>query len=162
VGRQNPGRFGIALNAKPGTYILLLQNHATASPLGKVRVQVGRWREIEFEAGYYLYVGSAFGPGGVRARVLRHCRSEKPLRWHIDFLRAVASPLGAWYTHDPIPREHAWAEVLRGMDGLSPMRGFGCSDCKCESHLFHTVTAPDLARFARAAGGEIEAWTYRN
>lgn len=159
MGRQNPGCFGVDLNPQPGTYVLLLENDATASPVGKTSVQVGRWREIEFKAGYYLYVGSAFGPGGVRARVLRHCRSQKPKRWHIDYLRAVASPLGVWYTHDPIPREHAWAEILRGMDGMSPIRGFGCSDCRCESHLFHTLTAPDMAQFAQVAGVKMQSWT---
>lgn len=144
------------MKAKPGTYILLLQNQV------KVRVQVGRWRQIEFDAGYYLYVGSAFGPGGVRARVLRHCRSDKPLRWHIDYLRLVTTPRAAWYTHDPEPREHAWAEILCGMDGLSPIWGFGCSDCKCESHLFHTIIEPDLARFSTLVGGAIETWQPRN
>lgn len=144
------------MKAEPGTYILLLHNQV------KVSVQVGRWRKVEFEAGYYLYVGSAFGPGGVRARVLRHCRSRKPLRWHIDYLRTVTTPLGAWYTHNAQPREHAWAEILRSMDGLLPIRGFGCSDCQCESHLFHTISKPDPARFSMFLGGNIETWQYPN
>ncbi len=142
------------MNAEPGTYILLLQNEA------RVNLQIGRRRKIALEAGYYLYVGSAFGPGGVRARVLRHCRVEKSLRWHIDYLRAMTTPWDAWYTHDPVPREHAWAEILSNMGDLSPVQGFGCSDCKCASHLFHTASMPDLARFSNALKAKIETWVY--
>ncbi|GAB4504141.1 MAG: GIY-YIG nuclease family protein [Anaerolineales bacterium] len=141
------------LNVAPGTYILLLQN-----PL-KNNVQIGRWREIEFEAGYYLYVGSAFGPGGVRARVLRHFRSDKSLRWHIDYLRAVTTPLGVWYTHDVVPHEHAWAGILHSIDDLSPIPGFGCSDCRCKTHLFYTTIEPTPARlFECLMGDDIQAW----
>ncbi len=136
------------MNATHGTYILLLHNQA------QIKVQVGRLREIVFEPGYYLYVGSAFGPGGVRARVLRHCRRHKPLHWHIDYLSAVTTPLGAWYCHAATPLEHDWAGALQKMDGFLPILGFGCSDCKCASHLFHTLTPPDLAQFPGVAGQE--------
>ncbi len=130
------------MDAAPGTYIFLLHNKA------QITVRVGRLREILFEPGYYLYVGSAFGPGGVRARVLRHCRRQKPLHWHIDYLSAVTTPLGAWYSHATTPLEHEWAGLLQAMDGFLPLVGFGCSDCKCVSHLFHTVAQPNLTQFS--------------
>jgi len=43
--------------------------------------------KLDLLPGYYIYIGSAFGPGGVRARMLRHLRADKPKHWHIDYLR---------------------------------------------------------------------------
>jgi Uri superfamily endonuclease len=60
------------MKSDPGTYALILQYDSKAS------TQIGRWRQIDLEPGYYIYIGSAFGPGGVRARVSRHCRGDKP------------------------------------------------------------------------------------
>ena len=47
------------------------------------------WFKITLTAGQYAYVGSAHGPGGLRARVGRHLRTEKSLQWHIDYLTAA-------------------------------------------------------------------------
>lgn len=138
-----------------GTYALILRSDA------RTRVQIGRWRPIDVEPGYYVYVGSAFGPGGVRARVLRHCRGAKVKHWHIDFLREFAHPLGAWYSHEPEHLEHRWAQILYDIPGFSPVQGFGCSDCRCFSHLYHTVATPDVALFSSIAGGGVQTWGYR-
>lgn len=143
------------MKPEPGTYAFILRSRS------KVKVQIGRWRQIDLEPGYYIYVGSAFGPGGVQARVLRHCRKAKPHHWHIDYLREFLSPVGAWYSHDTTRLEHPWAQVFCDMRGLSSIQGFGCSDCKCYSHLFQTSTAPDFALFSRMAGGKVESWAYR-
>ncbi len=52
-----------------GTYVLVMR-------LGRLRrVRVGRLGVQEFPAGLYLYVGSAFGPGGLRARIRASVRS---------------------------------------------------------------------------------------
>ena len=143
------------MKSEPGTYALILQSRSNA------KAQIGSWRQIDLESGYYIYVGSAFGPGGVQARVSRHCRKTKPKHWHIDYLREFASPFGAWYSHETKRLEHRWAQLLRDMSGMSPIQGFGCSDCKCYSHLFHTSTAPDFALFSNIAGGKVESWLYR-
>jgi len=129
------------MNPEPGAYALILRSRSTG------KAQIGRWRQVDLELGYYIYVGSAFGPGGVQARVSRHCRLTKSNHWHIDYLREFASPVGAWYSHESNRLEHRWAQVLCEMSGMSSIRGFGCSDCKCHSHLFQTSTAPDLALF---------------
>ena len=54
----------------------------------RLEIVVGRLGVIQAERGYYVYVGSALGSGGLAARVGRHCRREKRLRWHVDYLRA--------------------------------------------------------------------------
>jgi Uri superfamily endonuclease len=127
------------MKSEPGTYTLILQSAS------KARVQIGRWRQIDLEPGYYIYVGSAFGPGGVRSRVLRHLRTEKPKHWHIDYLREFVNPLAAWVSYNTQHLEHEWASIFFEMSDITPIQGFGCSDCKCYSHLFHTLTKPDDA-----------------
>lgn len=143
------------MNSEPGTYTLILRSHRKAS------AQIGRLRQIDLEPGYYLYVGSAFGPGGVHARVARHCRRDTSHHWHIDHLREFLTPVGVWYSHDTKRLEHRWAQLLGGMRGMSSIQGFGCSDCTCYSHLFLTSIAPDFAHFSRIAGAKIEAWLPR-
>jgi Uri superfamily endonuclease len=126
------------MKSQPGTYALILQIHAKAS------VQIGRLRQIDIQPGYYIYVGSAFGPGGVRARVSRHCRTDKPKHWHIDYLCKFAIPLAVWISHETEKLEHRWAQIFYERREMTPIQRFGCSDCKCYSHLFHTVIAPDV------------------
>jgi Uri superfamily endonuclease len=135
------------MNASPGTYALVLHCQRNAA------TQVGRWGRLDLKKGCYIYVGSAFGPGGVRARVTRHCRRDKPSRWHIDYLREFVTPLGAWYSYAPQQLEHRWAQCLGGLHGLASIPKFGCSDCRCEAHLFYTASKPDLAGVLARAGG---------
>ncbi len=121
----------MTLHQKSGTYALIL------SSSGQRTILIGKLGKLKMRKGYYVYVGSAFGPGGVRARVKRHCRIHKPPHWHIDYIRPVVELIEVWYTYDPKKREHQWADILMRIDGVEwPLEGFGSSDCKCESHLF--------------------------
>lgn len=128
-----------ALKSAPGTYALILHSHS------RERVQVGRWRGIELQPGYSIYVGSAFGPGGVQARVSRHLRVEKPQRWHIDYVTSLVTPLAAWVSYASEKLEHRWAQFFFEKNKLTSVPGFGCSDCKCHSHLFHVDLFPDIS-----------------
>ena len=143
------------MKSEPGTYALIFRSRSTA------KTQVGRWGKLELEPGYYVYVGSAFGPGGVRARVSRHCRRTKPKRWHIDYLRMYLRPIEAWYSHEPNHFEHEWAGLLSATRGLSSIKAFGCSDCHCYSHFFSSTTAPNFALFSNTVDSKIESWSYR-
>lgn len=134
-----PAQQDGVIKAEPGTYALIL---CCPSP---VSIQVGRWRKIEIQAGYYVYVGSAFGPGGVRARVSRHLRADKPKHWHIDYLREFATPVAIWVSFELVRLEHRWAKAFYAMEEMSAIEGFGCSDCKCHSHLFYTSTIPNFS-----------------
>jgi Uri superfamily endonuclease len=124
--------------------ILQLQRPAT--------IAVGRLGRFRFPSGWYAYAGSARGPGGLAARVSRHLRSPKPLRWHVDYLRAAARPVEVWYVVGTGKRECAWAQALVGLLGASiPAPRFGASDCRCPAHLVRFAAPPDRAAFARAA-----------
>ncbi len=143
------------MRAESGTYTLLLRC------LSRQRIQVGSRRSLQLEPGYYIYVGSAFGPGGVRARVLRHARSTTARHWHIDYLRDVARPVEAWSAYGERKLEHQWAQVLSGLPGMSPVPAFGCSDCDCKTHLFRSSRKPDHERFSEAAGEDVERFAWR-
>ncbi len=83
------------------------------------------------------------------------CVKTNPRHWHIDHLREHASPIGVWYSYEAEHLEHSWAQTLYDANRFSPIRGFGCSDCKCFSHLFHTINKSQILiplRMPSAAG----------
>ncbi len=107
------------------TYQLLIRlrrnSHITVGALGKHL----------FPAGYYVYTGSA--KRNLAARVARHARKDKPLRWHIDYL---TSHLQAdvietkTFTNEECSRNQQ-------TEGEMLVAGFGASDCRsgCGAHL---------------------------
>lgn len=143
VTKQNPFQRH---NARPGTYVLVL------SVMREKVIRVGRLGMIPLKAGYLTYVGSAFGPGGVRARVLRHARIARSRHWHIDYLNTAATITDIWFTHDPEHREHTWANIISGMgQAKALLPGFGASDCSCDTHLFWFRGPPKFTSFCRRA-----------
>lgn len=126
----------------PGTYVLLLRVAAAQT------IDVGRLGALNLQRGTYTYVGSAFGPGGVHARVHRHWKGTSAPHWHIDYLRRVGRLYRVWYTYDPERRECTWAQALHGLPGaVIPLEGFGASDCRCTTHLLAWTRPPSLAAF---------------
>jgi len=124
------------MQTSPGTYAILLLNTLPRN------IQIGRWKQVSFDQGYYLYIGSAFGPGGLRARVGRHCRKHKTKRWHIDYLSDAMDVSRVWVDTGGRRLEHEWAGALQACDIFRAIDGFGCSDCTCRSHLYHSVGMP--------------------
>ena len=135
-----------ALPAAAGTYVLLLRlDRATT-------LTVGRLGTHSFPAGHYAYVGSAFGNGGLRARVGRHLRTCKTQRWHIDYLRAAGSLREVWYALTAPGRERDWVDLLSGWPELrAPVSGFGASDSDQDSHLLFCPRPLSFAKFRRQA-----------
>jgi Uri superfamily endonuclease len=123
-----------------GTYGLLLRLD------GRWEVEVGRLGRFVFVAGYYLYVGSALGPGGLAARLGRHLRGEKGPIWHIDYLRAVGVVTAVCWLESPVRYEHEWATVAQQLPGATiPVPRFGASDCRCSTHLVYFHQKLDLS-----------------
>ena len=116
--------------ADSGLYQLVIQLR------GKCVVKVGRLGRFPFPAGYYVYTGSA--RRGLEARIARHIRSEKRLRWHIDYLLRQARVVEVMrYDGNGLSECE-----LSGRTGKLPgskvvVPGFGSSDCECLTHLFH-------------------------
>lgn len=130
--------------ADAGTYTLLVEIPE------EISVGVGALGELTFEAGWYAYTGSAFGPGGF-ARVERHrelAAGEREARhWHVDYL------LGAAAGVDTVVRSPG-ADVecaVAGTIGGTRIPEFGASDCDCESHLTYAPERSPLLAAIRDA-----------
>jgi Uri superfamily endonuclease len=133
---------------RSGTYVVILH----AEKPGVVRL--GRLGTFWFPAGYLLYVGSAFGGGGVASRTERHLGKTGPLRWNIDYLRGFASSVELWWTHHPNKVECNWAMALSGMpECCCTAPQAGANDCKSRpAHLFSTKERPSIKAFAKQLG----------
>ncbi len=132
--------------SRAGAYVLALAlDRAVAIALpGKPPTRLAR--------GLYLYCGSAKGPGGLKARIGRHMRRGKTVRWHIDHLTENATVLGAWTFEDA--SECTLAAALSHLP--TPIAGFGSSDChRCRSHL--VAWTGSRRTLLRAADGFLPA-----
>ena len=104
-----------------------------------LNISVGKLGRASFQKGMYLYVGSA--QRNLQARLQRHGRKKKPLRWHVDYLSSRAQMIGAVVFEGPREYECELAKELGEM--LEPvMPGFGASDCRCGGHLFYAAEPP--------------------
>jgi len=97
-------------------------------------LNVGRLGMVKIESGCYVYVGSAFN--SLEARIRRHLSSDKKIHWRIDYLLA----------HDNVKIEDvifALDErrleclISKALENPKSIKGFGCSDCNCKSHLHY-------------------------
>jgi Uri superfamily endonuclease len=128
----------------PGTYALIL------ACLKEKRLRIAKLGEIQLQPGYFVYVGSAFGPGGLAARLSHHRRLIVRPHWHIDYLRPATILSEIWLTYDPSSREHQWADLIAQIKHESiPLPGFGSTDCSCGSHLFFFRDRPSIQLFRR-------------
>jgi Uri superfamily endonuclease len=126
-----------------GTYILLLQLPFDTT------IPVGRLGTIDFPAGWYTYIGSAFGPGGLVGRIRHHLQPTEKPHWHIDYLRQQAVLKEIWLSPDTERREQAWVDLMLEVPGATILvEGFGASDSSQEAHLFYFDVQPSLEDFA--------------
>ncbi|NOZ26788.1 MAG: GIY-YIG nuclease family protein [Chloroflexi bacterium] len=135
---HNEDWTGSQIPNEPGTYVLFFH---LAEPL---TISPGRLGTHHLDSGWYAYVGSARGPGGLAARVARHLRpaAEKRCHWHVDHLTARAHVERiAWAVGDD-RQECQWARRLLALPGSSvPIPRFGASDCTCPAHLIRVPSA---------------------
>lgn len=132
-----PFQAGAFSERGKGTYTLLLRLVAPST------VQIGSLGSFHLFAGWYAYVGSAYGSGGLRGRLHHHLSPVKKPHWHIDYLRQAASIEEIWYTVSETVYEHLWADALRSLPSAAiPIPRFGASDCKCQTHLIYFLEKP--------------------
>ena len=103
------------------------------------KITVGKPGIFNFRKGFYFYVGSA--QRNLSARLERHAKKKKPLRWHFDYLSVKAEMLGAITILGTREFECQLAKKLSSIfEQIVP--GFGASDCKCGGHLFYARELP--------------------
>ncbi len=112
-----------------GTYNLLIQLKQDS------KITIGKLAEESFKKGYYVYVGSALN--SLAPRIQRHLRSNKKLHWHIDYLlnHENTEIIDVIYAISDVKWECRIAAAI-AETGVE-VKNFGCSDCKCHSHLFY-------------------------
>ncbi len=125
------------LNVVPpqkGVYVLYLEIVQDSEFL------VGSLGVVKLAKGTYLYIGSARGPGGLRARISRHFDKRKKIRWHIDYLTTHTNVIlsGVTYAVTELDME---SKLLHKLLTFSDVLGiavprFGSSDRRGDpSHL---------------------------
>ena len=116
-----------------GIYLLIIQLEQS--------IDVAKPQATTLPASTYFYAGSAFGPGGLRARIRRHLKRDKTIRWHVDQLTTRAQAVSALgWTGGLGSKGGKECDLVDLLETLlphaHPVTGFGSSDCpKCTSHL---------------------------
>ena len=132
------------LPEEKGTYVLIAN-------LGELkRLRIGSLGEFDVIPGSYAYVGSAFGSGGLEARIHHHLASTAEPHWHIDYLLGAATPIEVWFTTARRKLEHHWADLLeKAAKFRMPIPRFGSSDYHRSraSHLFYSKRPPSFRWF---------------
>jgi len=133
---------------EPGFYTLIL-----SLPQAQ-KIKVGSLGIMDFAGGFYSYTGSARGSGGLK-RVDRHILVSNGIkttrRWHIDYLLPHTGILEVFITKTTQDLECCIANAIGKR--LVPVPGFGCTDCRCISHLHYS---PGLGEM-RAAVAEAHS-----
>ena len=112
---------------RKGTYILFLRFDS------KRQINVGALGVLSVDDGEYCYVGSAMN--GLDERIGRHMSIDKKMHWHIDRLTVLTDGMEAFVPSELVP-ECVLSEMAEESGCLPVFKGFGCSDCKCGTHLF--------------------------
>ena len=103
--------------------------------------------------GWYLYIGSAFDPGGLGARLRRHLRTDKTKYWQLDTLVAHCGVAEIWYRCEIRHLESIWAQALLShQDTVIPLAGFGASDSRGSSRLVWVCSGKEVNRVRRILG----------
>lgn len=99
-----------------------------------VKVVIGALGKKSFRKGNYIYIGSALN--NLEKRIQRHLRKEKKIHWHIDYLTTNKEfKIIKTFFKQTSKKEECNIAKKVSEKGI-PINSFGCSDCKCQSHLY--------------------------
>jgi len=112
---------------RKGTYILIFG-------MPETQIEVGALGIVDVREGTYCYVGSAMN--GLDQRIGRHLSKKKEPHWHIDHLTNICKEIKAYEAAVPEMTECELGKIVLDNGGSGVVKGFGCSDCKCLTHLF--------------------------
>ena len=103
------------------------------------KFRIGALGFIAFPKGYYVYVGS--GLNGLESRVLRHLSKKKKVFWHIDYFIPHTRAISVLMVNQ---KRRLECKISRACASVADriILKFGCSDCRCGSHLFYFKKNP--------------------
>ena len=115
-------------------------------------------QDYKFKKGWYVYIGSAMN--SLVATIDRHLSDDKKMHWHIDYLlksensdiRDVLFNI----SDEKIECELAGIIAKNG-EGVPK---FGCSDCKCNSHLIYFKRKKDALESVKNAYDKLNSKYY--
>ena len=122
-----------------GIYVLIIQLNRDMD------IRVGALGKLHFTGGLYAYVGSA--QTSIETRMKRHFKRNIRKFWHIDYLldRSESKIVKTYKFNVNKACECKIAKEI-GQKG-KPVAGFGCSDCRCKSHLVRLDNCVFLSDF---------------
>lgn len=110
--------------------------------LQRAHIRIGSLGAFCFPAGFYVYVGSA--QSNLERRIERHLRQKKKMRWHIDYLLRYGQVVSVCtYTGEKDKECMLSHKIGNIKNAVVPVKGFGSSDCSCNSHLYFFQDDPD-------------------
>ncbi|KZX17597.1 GIY-YIG nuclease family protein [Methanobrevibacter filiformis] len=112
-----------------GTYCLIINNESDK------KIKIGKLNDIEFNKGFYVYVGS--GRNSLIPRLKRHLSDDKKLHWHVDYFlkEKTVDIVEIIFTISNEKLECALSSLIS--ESNKTIDNFGCSDCMCSSHLIY-------------------------
>ncbi|HEW92369.1 MAG TPA: DUF123 domain-containing protein [Thermotogaceae bacterium] len=110
-----------------GSYLLIMNLPE------EVNLKYGK-RSKSFEAGYYIYIGSAMN--SLTGRINHHLSSEKKGRWHIDTFLKFSTIEYIVMIPCAERLEEKLSVSLEEEKDLEVVEGFGASDIKSKGNLF--------------------------
>jgi Uri superfamily endonuclease len=109
-----PGAYAMAIELADTAVVMLSGRLPIALPAGRT------------------FIVALLKAGGLKARLSRHMRRGKSVRWHVDQLTEQGLVIGSWIF--PGGDECKLAQMCSYLP--MPIAGFGSSDCAtCRSHL---------------------------
>ena len=118
-----------------GTYLLFIK------VIEPIEITI-KGKSFFLNEGYYIYIGSAFGAGGLSSRLHRHFRKIKKKHWHID--QITTSNFSEIIGIGVLLKQRVECElskIIGDIEKIVSIAGFGNSDCekKCISHFFRVT-----------------------
>ncbi|MBM4053304.1 MAG: GIY-YIG nuclease family protein [Planctomycetes bacterium] len=108
------------------------------------KIPIGKLGTYHFPTGFYVYIGSA--QNNLNHRIERHLSKTKNNRWHIDYLLHYGKITTICSYAGGKSLECMMGRKVGALEGaILPVKGFGSSDCSCDSHLYFFRNNPGNA-----------------
>ncbi|MGM0608657.1 MAG: GIY-YIG nuclease family protein [Candidatus Muiribacteriota bacterium] len=118
-------------------YIIILHNKK------KVSIPVAKFGLLNFEPGFYFYIGTSYR--SPEKRIKRHLSQHKKKHWHLDYITEKIKPVKAClFKNVEFSECELNSHIHNEFCTTFPFKKFGSSDCRCYSHLHFIKKRRDI------------------